>query len=214
MPRQRKSRAESQREQRERILRVASELFAKRGLRNTPLWEIAQGAGMSHTQVLDLFGHTKDNIIVEVLRSNWEQANAVVRAIADDQTIDAKQKLQLLYRQTIGAIRDAGAAGVVAIMESREPGELGEKFVQARLADFTTLVDGIILEGQQQGVFRSDLDAQAIRQQLIGCGENILLGWIWKEQTSYPADYSFDDACRVFDALLNGLSMETSSDAP
>lgn len=197
-------------EQRERILEAASELLIKKGITVTTQ-EIASRAQTSDAQVLRLFENKKENIFIEVFKRNWLRVNTLVEQLSTDlppDRQDPKTKLLLLYRTILEGIKAAGPFGTTFLLQGRQGGQLGKEFVKAGLHTFAELIDKIIHQGQQADLFRANLHTQAIRQQLIGCGESILLGWMWKDRADYPAEYTLDHACSVFKAILDGISAE------
>lgn len=210
-------RGEDRRRQYEQVLRAAIELFAQKGYDETSMRDIAALAGLMgrvEMQVLRLFEGRKGNILVAIIRDAWRNLVPLGERVLADQR-NTKEKLLQFYRAILEAIIADGDRGTVLLMQSRHLGEVGRQIPQEGFITFIQLLDTMIEEGQQQGLFRPDLNAQAIRQHLIGCGENALMGLLRHRMlSSYPADYTIDDACSVFEAVLDGLSMGTSSDAP
>jgi TetR/AcrR family fatty acid metabolism transcriptional regulator len=161
-------------------------------------------------QVPRLFEGRKGNILVAIIRDAWRNLVPLGQRVLADQR-NAKEKLLQLYRAVLQAVMADGNRGTVLLMQSRHLGEVGRQIPQEGFITFIQLLDAIIQEGQQQGLFRPDLNAQAIRQHLIGCGENALMGLLRHRMLpSYPADYTLDDACRVFEAVIDGISVKKS----
>lgn len=195
---------EEKRKRRERIMSAASELFAEKGIAKTTLKQISKKVKLSDPQILDLFEDRKNNIPNAIIVDSWVKINEVFQKSLDDTTQNEKEKCLFLFRAIIEILM-ASPQGIVFVMESRHPVEFTGEFIG--LDHFAGLIDRIIQKGQQEGIFRSDLNHQAVRQQIIGCGENILVGWVWKKRIPlYPAEYTIDEACRVFEAILDGIS--------
>lgn len=193
--------------QRESIMNAAIELFSQKGFDQTTVWEIADLVKVSDVQVLRLFGMRKENILIEIFKRYWSSINFHVISVAVDPDTNSKQKLLSLFEYIVRKLNDASNRGVMFIRESRSIMDVGQKLVGAGLADFSRLIEAIIMEGQQEGLFRSDLNLQAVRQQLMGCGESTFLGWIWNRSGQYPANYTVDDALHVFKAIIDGISV-------
>lgn len=201
---------EDRNRQRDLTLRAAIELFAQKGYDETSMPDIAARAGLMgrvDMQVSRLFGGRKGNILVAIIRDAWRNLVPLGQRILTDQR-NPKEKLLELYRAVLQAIMDDGDRGTVLLMQSRHLGEVGRQIPQQGFITFVQFLDAIIQEGQLQGVFRPDLNTQAVRQHLVGCGENALMGWLRHRMlSSYPADYTIDDACRVIEAVLDGISV-------
>ncbi len=202
---------EDRRRQYELFLRAAIELFAQKGFNETSLPDIARLAGLRgdrpDVQVPRRFGGRKGDILVAIIRDAWRNLVPLGERVLTDQT-STKEKLIELYRAILQAVIADGDRGTVLLMQSRQLGEVGRQIPQQGFITFIQFLDAIIQGGQQQGLFRPDLNTQAIRQHLIGCGESALMGLLRHRMlSSYPADYTVDDACRVFEAVLDGMSV-------
>lgn len=204
---------EDRRRQYEQVLRAAIKLFAQKGCDKTSVADIGEHAGFSgrvEMQVLRLFEGRKGNILVAIIRDAWRNLVPLGERVLADQR-NTKEKLLQFYRAILETIIADGDRGTVLLMQSRHLGEVGRQIPQQGFIKFIQLLDAIIQERQQQGLFRPDLNAQAIRQHLIGCGENALMGLLRHRMlSSYPADYTIDDAFRVFEAVLDGISVKKS----
>ena len=205
--------AEEREARRRRVLRAASELYAEKGLNSTTLDEIAERAQVSGaSEISRLFRQKsyKETILIEIFRLNWRYVLGVTRNIANNSSRNARQKLLLIYRRILERIIKSGSFGIVFAMEGRKHGSLGVKLIGTGAIEFAVLIDGIIQEGQQTKIFLPNLNVQAIRQMLIGCCENIVLGLIWQTRAPHLANYTLDDAYRALEAILDGISVKIS----
>ena len=204
--------AEEIEERRKRVLQAASELYAEKGLNSTKLDEIAERARVSSTaEITRLFRDKpyKETILIEIIRLNWRYVLRVSRNIANSSSRNARQKLLLIYRRILQRIIKSGSFGIVFAMEGRKHGSLGVQLIGTGAIEFAVLIDSIIQEGQQAKIFLPNLNVQAIRQMLIGCCENIVLGLMWQARAPRLADYTINEACRAFEAILEGISIRS-----
>lgn len=214
---------DSKQEQRINILKASSELFNETGFANTSVRRIAKRAGVSEPQLYRRFDEEmeaaegmdfKQVILIALFKDTWFNFNQVTETVVHGSqysNLNAREKIFFLWRSLLSSIQELSTLGVSFVMEIRQHGRLGEMVVKAGMDRFASLIDDLITQGQKDGVFLSNLHPQALRQEMIGCGENILVGWIWKEQAAYPADYTIDDACAVYNAFLNGVCTEKYS---
>jgi AcrR family transcriptional regulator len=196
--------------QREQVIKAAATLFSQRGFDGTTVQEIAAQVGVSDAQVLRLFGGKKENLAFAVFDYYWTKVNVRVREVSGDSTKNAREKLLLLFREILNEIGPAASFGTIFILQGKLAGEPGRQLVKTALTELACLIDGIVGEGQRQGVLRNNLAVEAIRQQLIGCAQSVLLSWAWKERVGYPANYTPDEACHTFEAVLSGISTSAS----
>ena len=111
---------------RERILKAASEVFAKKGYRNTTIAEICRRAGCNVAAVNYHFG-SKDALYVVVWRNAFEEA---LRAYPPDGGLPpdapAEHCLRALIHSNLHRILDAGRlghAGRILVREMSDPSD-------------------------------------------------------------------------------------------
>lgn len=111
---------------REKLLKSASEVFARKGYRNTTVAEICRRAGSNVASVNYHFG-SKDSLYVVVWRNAFEEA---LRAYPPDGGLPpdapAEQCLRALIHSTLHRILGAGRlghAGRILIREMSDPSE-------------------------------------------------------------------------------------------
>ena len=83
MNRKRLSREDSRDRTTQRLLAAARKLFAKRGLSDTSLEDIAEEAGYTRGAFYSNFS-SKGDLFIELLRRDHEATNAQLRALRDD----------------------------------------------------------------------------------------------------------------------------------
>jgi AcrR family transcriptional regulator len=200
---------EEREQQREQVFGVAIPLFIEKGFRDTTLAEIAKGVGCSDAHILRLFGGKKDGLLKAFFERAADQINTFIRQVASIPSGDAKQRLLQIYRQFLEWLREDEYRTTVFLMDVRPYGQLADALIQANSA-VAWFVDNMIQEGKQRGVFQPEVHTQAFRQQIMGSIAHIQLGLICKDCTSYPAEYTIEDACRTFESLLNGITIKES----
>ena len=67
---------------------------------------------------------------------------------------------------------------------------------------FADVVDGILSEMKERRQIRSDVNLQAVRAALIGMTEGMLRDQVVAKRSDFIADYNFDDARRVMEAVV------------
>jgi AcrR family transcriptional regulator len=142
---------------RERILRVATDLFVERGFDRTDMGEISKRAGVAKGSLYNYF-HSKDELFLYLCRNGIERfRQAVWGNIPPDWNI--YQQVEHIFRRQVPLILDhpqnfqiylnLSSSGMkrFANRYSRE----GEEFAAKRLK-------ALLKEGIAQGVVRDDLD--------------------------------------------------------
>lgn len=142
---------------REELLRIAADLFATKGFRNTTVRDIADAAGILSGSLYHHFD-SKESMVDELMRTFQAELFAAYDAIlaSDD---DARTKLEKAVRLSFDTIERRGAEVAIFQNEAATLGQLerfdylAERNRQSRDVWLTLLSDGV-----ESGVLRHDLD--------------------------------------------------------
>ena len=144
-------------EKRERILRVAANLFAERGFHRTDMEAVARRAGVAKGSLYNYF-RNKDELFLYLCRNGIERFRQAVWADIPSRS-DIYQQVEHIFRRQVPLILDhpqnfqiylnLSSSGMkrFANRYSRE----GEEFAAKRLK-------ALLNEGIHQGIVREDLD--------------------------------------------------------
>lgn len=139
---------------RERILRVAADLFRQRGYAATSINDIAQQLGMVKSALYHHFS-SKEEILSEILQRGLDDLLGPLEAIVASD-LSPVEKLRAAMVHQLRAVTQ-GIDAPVAAVAIREPGalspEMRERFI-ARRDCVDKLYRRIIEEGIRAGVFR------------------------------------------------------------
>ena len=164
----------AQEEKRRQILDAAVRVFARSGYHSCRVGDITEEAGVAHGLLYHYF-KSKDEVLEAVFRDAWGDVLEAFRGI---EASDEKPREQLGH---VAAIllrswrRDPDLVRVLVREIGRSPqvqtkvDELGQAF---------TTIERIVVRGQKEGVFRSDLDARLLAWIFYGGIEEILTGWV------------------------------------
>ena len=143
----------------DKFIRAAADLLRQSGRTDFTVQEVVDQAGMSLRSFYHHFA-TKDDLLLAVIEESMHRYIAELTPQLE-QADGAAAKLELLIRLSLGDRHhdDPASRGMVVLhwhlAESR-----GEEFV-ATLRPQIDLIEQIIEEGIDEGVFRQDLSAQA-----------------------------------------------------
>ena len=189
-------------DKREAILRAAITVFAHNGYFNSKVADIAREAGVADGTVY-LYFKSKEDILHSIFDRSVDEAIAEAKKIVETIT-DPKEKLRqiaLLHLERLGADRDLA---VVFQVELRGSTKFMEEFSAAGFAEYLMLIRTTFEEGQQAGVFRSDLNAKIVSKILFGALDEMATNWILSKRRYKLAPM----ADQVLDIFLNGVNAE------
>jgi AcrR family transcriptional regulator len=181
---------------RERILRVATELFATKGYHGTGVAEIGDRAGIKRAALYYHIG-SKDELLYDVVRAHVEQSLAGEEAIAASD-LDHVEKLRQLARHHVRTIVEHRQAVAIIL---RDVGALSpERRAQVRAMQgrVEAIWQQLVEEGVEAGTFRS-ADHVVVRGILSIL--NMVFSWYKPDGPLTPDDV----ADRYSELLLNGM---------
>jgi TetR/AcrR family transcriptional regulator, fatty acid metabolism regulator protein len=163
-----------QEDKRRLILQAAVRVFAAKGYHTCRVGDIAEEAGVAHGLLYHYF-KSKEDVLECVFRETW--ADIVGAAHRVEETDEpARDRLTGIAKILLRAWkRDPDLVRVVIREGLRSPG------VQRQVAEIRQAfkaIERIVHRGQQEGEFRSDVDARLATVVFYGALEEILTGWV------------------------------------
>jgi TetR/AcrR family fatty acid metabolism transcriptional regulator len=184
---------------RERILRAATDVFARSGYFNAKVAEIAKAAGVADGTIY-LYFDGKEDILITIFREHTRNyLQSLERDLANVRK--AEDRIRVAIRHHLQALgRDRNLA-VVTQVELRHSLKFLSLFSQQEVADYLNMIRKIVEQGQSEGVFRRSLHPQLVAKSVFGILDELVTSWMLSEK-----DYSLaEQADQVADLLLNGL---------
>jgi AcrR family transcriptional regulator len=175
-------------ETRERILLAAMELFRKHGYHNTSLARILQDAHITKGGFYFHFKSKEELGFAALKRTRNFWMKNVIGALDDEP--DARSRIrrmvEIMTQMYRGDIFHGGALLAVLtaeMMESRS--EFAER-IREIIAEWQKSIVAIIEEAKTEGLFKEDLDSQALALILIGCCQGTtMMGHLDPERVDY-----------------------------
>lgn len=156
---------------RQQVLDRAIEVFAEKGAAATSLRAIAASLGVSHGALLHYFS-SRETLMLEVLRENEARQHRIetrddvvgpmVRAAERNTRIPG---LVALYGSMLAAAADSESHS------SRD-------YFHDRFEDLRQYLVDRIKMGQEQGVYRSDIDSRAMADLVIAASDGLQSQWL------------------------------------
>ena len=185
-------------DKREAILRAAIDVFAERGYFNAQVADIARAAGIAAGTVY-LYFRSKDDILVSIFERTVKQRLAEGRAAVAD-IADPAERLRQFAHLHLGMLgRDRNLA-IVFQVELRQSVKFMERFSSTLLRDYLGQIRAAIEDGQEQGLFRTDVNATAVAKMFFGALDEMATNWILSRRRRSLES----DADAVVDIFLDG----------
>ena len=183
---------------RDAILRAAIDVFAERGYFNAQVADVARAAGVAAGTVY-LYFRSKDDLLISIfertVKEQLRDGRDEVSAIADP-----AERLRRFAQLHLGMLgRDRNLAIVVQV-ELRQSVKFMERFSSTLLRDYLGQIRAAIEDGQEQGLFRTDVNATAVAKMFFGALDEMATNWILSRRRRSLES----DADAVVDIFLDG----------
>ena len=167
-------RSTAQEEKRKLILDAAVRVFARSGYHGARVGDIATEAGVAHGLLYHYFS-SKEEVLETIFRENFGELLVRFRAV---ETSDepAAAKLEGIAKILLRTWRNDPALVTVMVREVARSPQLQAQVDEVREA--FAVVQRVIEEGQADGTFRRDVDAQLASWIVYGGLEEVLTGWV------------------------------------
>jgi TetR/AcrR family transcriptional regulator, fatty acid metabolism regulator protein len=163
-----------QEDRRRRILDAAVRVFARSGYHGSRVGDIATEAGVAHGLLYHYFA-SKDEVLETVFRENFGQLLERFRAVEAAEE-PAPEKLEGIAKILLRTWRNDPDLVTVMVREVARSPQLQAQVDEVREA--FAIVQRVIEQGQADGTFRRDVDAQLASWVVYGGLEEVLTGWV------------------------------------
>jgi TetR/AcrR family fatty acid metabolism transcriptional regulator len=193
-----------QEERRRQILDAAVRAFAQKGYHACRVSDIAEEAGVAYGLVYHYF-ESKEAVLEAVFRDTWGIMLQAIQAVEDSEP-SPREQLRKTAAIVLRTWRDQPDLVRVLVREVTRSGEQLQREVGEIQHAFEAL-QRIVERGQQQGVFRTDVNPRFAAWIVYGALEEILTGWVMGQLPDAPDDVA--DAERgVVRVLCDGLATD------
>jgi TetR/AcrR family transcriptional regulator, fatty acid metabolism regulator protein len=156
------------------ILDAAVRVFARRGYHGSRVGDIASEAGVAHGLLYHYFA-SKDEVLETVFRENFGDLLERFRAVERSDE-PAAEKLEGIAKILLRTWRNDPDLVTVMVREVARSPQLQSQVDEVREA--FAIIQRVIEQGQAEGTFRGDLDAQLASWIVYGGLEEVLTGWV------------------------------------
>lgn len=152
-------------------------VFAHSGYHGARVGDIASEAGVAHGLLYHYFS-SKEQVLESIFRENFGELIDRFRAVEASEE-SAAEKLEGIAKILLRTWRNDPALVTVMVREVARSPQLQAQVDEVREA--FALVQRVIEQGQADGLFRRDVDAQLASWIVYGGLEEVLTGWVLGE---------------------------------
>ncbi len=193
-------------DKRERILRAAVKVFARKGFYASRVSEIAKAAGVADGTIY-LYFKSKDEILTSLFEDRITRLLEVLRReVASAPT--APDRLRRLVEVQLGLLEGERDLAEVVTVNLRQSTRLLKQYGSKRFNEYLDLMASVIADAQRAGELRDDVSPRIVARAIFGALDGIAMTWALG---SAEAGGLKRAATQLADVLLQGLAARPSA---
>jgi TetR/AcrR family fatty acid metabolism transcriptional regulator len=187
-------------DKRERILRAAVKVFAKKGFYASRVCEIAKAAGVADGTIY-LYFDSKDDVLESLFEDRTERLLTALRTeLAKHE--GASARLRRLIEMQLGLLEGQRELAEVITVNLRQSTRLLRQYGSKRFVEYLEFMASVIADGQRSGEFRDDVSPRVMARALFGALDGVTLTWALGEARAGGLDKA---AAQLAELWLRGL---------
>ena len=174
-------------DKRRQILDAAIRVFARQGFHSTRVSDIADEAGVAYGLVYHYFA-SKDEVLDTLFLERWNVMLDVIRRV-DGEELPVREKLETIASFIVDSYRhDPDVMKVIVVEVTRAANTFGRTHVDKIMQAYEGIAR-IVKQAQDDGIFRTDVDALFAAQAFYGLIEQVLTQWIFSGRSISPEEF-------------------------
>jgi len=162
-------------DKRERILKAAIKVFARKGFYATRVSEIAKAAGVADGTIY-LYFKNKDDVLISIFEDRIGKLIEVLQQeVAARDTVE--DKIRGVVEVQLGLLEGSRDLAEVVTVNLRQSSRLLKQYATPLFTRYLEVIANVIHEGQRSGVVRKDLNPRILARALWGGLDGLALTW-------------------------------------
>ena len=187
-------------DKRDALLRAAIDTFSARGFFNAQVADVARAAGVAAGTVY-LYFRSKDDLLISIFERTMTESIAECRRTLEN-IPDAAARLRTIARMHLDRLGRDRSLAIVFQIELRQSTKFMERFSATELREYLGIIRDVIADGQQAGVFRTDVNATFAAKLFFGMLDEMATNWILSRRKYSLAS----EAEPIADLFIRGIS--------
>ena len=184
-----------------RIIQAATKIFAKKGFHQTKVSDIAREAEVADGTIY-LYFKNKDHILISLFEEQMKVVLDNMRAeLSNERNPVARiERFALIHLKLIE--QNKNMAEIIQV-ELRQSSKFMKEYKNERFGQYLNLIGDIILEGQREGLFRSEIIPDIAKRAFFGALDEMSRFWVLSSHRKYDIETA---AKQVSSYFLYGLT--------
>jgi TetR/AcrR family fatty acid metabolism transcriptional regulator len=170
----------------ERIMKAATSVFARKGFYNSRVSEIAKEADVADGTIY-LYFRNKDDILISLFE---EEMASIIKDIKNELTKieGAEAKTRKFIEKHLALIKENRELAEVLQIELRQSHKFMKEYSGTKFRDYVNIISTIINEGQKNGEVREDIIPGLAKIVLFGALDELSNYWVLSKRKKYSIE--------------------------
>lgn len=191
-------------DKRQKIIEAAIAVFSQQGFFNSTVADVAREANVADGTIY-LYFKSKDDLLISIFEHSMD---VFVHAAQEELTgelspVNKLKKFVALHLRLVQKHQDL--AQVIQI-ELRQSSKFMKEYANQKFFDYLNIVQGIVADGQEQGLFRKEADPQILKRAIFGAVDEMALEWVLMKRKRYSMEDAADQLSNMFIAGLTATN--------
>ena len=182
----------------QKIMEAAIGVIAAEGFFNSTISKIAQAAGVADGTIY-LYFKNKNDIMLHFFTHKSKQVFSTFQEEVA-QADGARHKLENLIKAHLREFQKDRNMAIVFQAEARQI-RYFEVYIKDTTKMYFDLVGEIVEQGQQEGIFRDNLDSGLVKRYILGAVDEVINTWL-RSNEKYDLE---EQATALVELFINGI---------
>lgn len=186
----------------QKIIDAAIKVFAKKGFFHAKVADVAKQADVADGTIY-LYFKNKDDLLISIFENSMDNfLSAAKKKIATQESVKDKLKEFLTLHLTL--LEKNQKLATVLQLELRSSHKFMTEYKADKFFQYLRLIEELIIEGQQQGLFKPNLNPHIVTRAIFGAVDEIALEWVLMKKKSYVLEEAADQLTQL---LFEGIRL-------
>jgi len=185
---------------RNRILQASIEVFSRKGFFGSKVSEIARASGVADGTIYIYF-KSKDDLLISLFEEKMDEIVVEARRKVQECTNPLDQ-LRAYIENHMGLL--VGETGLIEVLqvELRQSSKFMKDYRPAKFFEYLDILSGILEDGKEAGLFRSDMNVRLARRIAFGAMDELSRTYVLSKRQKFHPSIT---ASEVFNLLTDGF---------
>lgn len=183
-----------------KIIDGAIKVFSKKGFYNSKVSDVAKAAEVADGTIY-LYFKNKDDLLISIFEHSMDYFFQQVKERLKTVSTPVEKLKTFISLHLMLAQKNSNLA-VVLQVELRSSHKFMKEYKAEKFFQYLQLLEDIIIEGQQQDVFRKDINPQIMKRVIFGAIDELTLEWSLMNTKRYELEEAVE---QLYKLIFEGL---------